>query len=281
MTSLLARRTEKVTEPAPIEPASTIVDLFWDRVHRAPARPALRFHAGEGWQSVTWGDYGRTVEEVAAGLVHLGVDHGDRVAVLATNQVRWHEADIGILSAGATSVPAYPTSASGQIAYVLHHSGARICFVGDRDQLAKVLLRRHGLPALEHVVVFGDVPDGLDDDFVLTFDDLCSLGRDKLAAEPEVVRQRTREMDADAAATIVYTSGTTGPPKGAVLTYGNLTATIAGITKVISISSEDRFISFLPLSHIAERTTSHFGQIVAGGETWFAAQSVDDRGGPS
>ncbi|HEX2383286.1 MAG TPA: long-chain fatty acid--CoA ligase [Acidimicrobiales bacterium] len=270
MTSLLTRRTEIVTEPAPIEPASTIVDLFWDRVHRAPARPALRFHTGEGWQSVTWADYGRAVAEVAAGLMHLGVDHGDRVAVLATNQVRWHEADIGILSAGATSVPAYPTSASGQLAYVLRHSGARICFVGDRDQLAKVLLRRHGLPTLEHVVVFGDVPDGLDDDFVLTFDDLCSLGRDKLAAEPEVVLQRTREIDAEAAATIVYTSGTTGPPKGAVLTYGNLTATIAGITKVISISPEDRFISFLPLSHIAERTTSHFGQIVAGGETWFA-----------
>jgi long-chain acyl-CoA synthetase len=251
-------------------PEPTIVDMFRERVQQAPARSALRFHADDGWHSVTWSDYGEAVSEVAAGLVHLGVEPGDRVAVLGANQVRWHEADIGILSAGATSVPAYPTSASGQIAYVLHHSGARLCFVGDRDQLAKVLLRRHGLPALEHVVVFGDVPDGLDDDFVLAFDDLRSLGRDRLAAEPAIVRQRSRELRPDAVATIVYTSGTTGPPKGAVLSYENLSATIASITQVVSIGPDDRFISFLPLSHIAERTVSHFGQIVSGGETWFA-----------
>ena len=266
MTTSLARRSEHV----PVSPESTIVDIFWDRVHRAPDRPALRFHSDDGWKSVTWKTYGEVVEEVAAGLVHIGIESGDRVAILASNQVGWHEADVGILSAGATSVPAYPSSASGQIAYVLHHSGTKVCFVGDRDQLAKVLLRRHGLPALEHVVVFGDVPEGLDDDFVLTFDDLCALGRDRLAVEPEVVRRTTQAIAPEAVATIVYTSGTTGPPKGAVLTYGNLSATIAGITEVVSIGPDDRFISFLPLSHIAERTVSHFGQIVAGGETWFA-----------
>jgi long-chain acyl-CoA synthetase len=265
-TSLLEEHPDRIVQAS--EP--TIVDLFWTRVQEAPGRPALRFHVGDRWHPVTWQDYGDAVAEVAAGLVHLGIEPGDRVAILSTNAVRWHEADLGILSAGATSVPAYATSASGQIAYILHHSGARVCFVGDRDQLAKVLLRRHGLPSLEHVIVFGDVPEGLDDDFVLTFDDLRSLGRDKLVAEPHVVERRMEAIRADDIATIVYTSGTTGPPKGAMLTFGNLTATIAGITRVIPIGPEDRFISFLPLSHIAERIVSHFGQIVSGGETWFA-----------
>jgi long-chain acyl-CoA synthetase len=264
-TTLLDRPIDQTTAED-----ATIVDLFWDRVEARPEGSALRYNEGGAWQSVTWKGYGEAVAEVAAGLVQLGIEPGDHVGILAGNQVRWHEADVGVLSAGAASVPTYPTSASGQIAYVLHHSGARLCFVGDRDQLAKVLLARHRLPALEHVVMLEGVPDGLDDDFLMTFDDLRSLGRDRLTREPEVVRARVRGITPESTATIVYTSGTTGPPKGALLTMANLTATIASITQVIPIGPDDRFLSFLPLSHIAERIVSHFGQIVAGGETWFA-----------
>jgi long-chain acyl-CoA synthetase len=257
-------------QAASVPAAGTLVDIFWDRVGRWPDRPALREQRDGVWQSITWRDYGNIVREVAAGLVALGIEAGDRVAVLGANQPRWHQADVGILAAGATSVPSYPTGASGQVAYVLSHAGARACFVDGRDQLAKVLLRRHRLPALEHVVLFGDRPDGLDDDFLLTFDELRQLGRDRLAAEPDLLRSRAGALRPDSLATIVYTSGTTGPPKGAMLTYGNLAATIASITTVVPLGPDDRFLSFLPLSHVAERVTSHFGQIVSGGETWFA-----------
>lgn len=250
---------------------TNIVDLFWDRVDHSPDRPALRQRVGSDWQPLNWREYGEAVTEVAAGLAALGVEPGDRVGILAFNQIRWHEADIGILAAGATSVPAYPTSASGQLTHLLGHSGARVCFVADRDQLTKVLLGRHSLPALEHVVMFDDPPDGLDDDFFLTFDDLRALGRRLVADEPALVRDRSAAITPDSTATIVYTSGTTGPPKGVILTYANLSATIRSIIEVVEIGPDDRFLSFLPLSHIAERTVSHFGQIVAGGETWFAA----------
>ena len=222
------------------------------------------------WQAVSWAEYGSAVREVAAGLVALGIEAGDRVGILAANQPRWHVADVGILAAGAVSVPAYPTGAASQVAHVLGHSGSRVCFVGDRDQLAKLLLARPRLPALERVVMLREPPDGLDDDLVLTFDDLRSLGRQQLGERPAVLDERARELRADAVATIVYTSGTTGPPKGTMITHENVAETIRSLTRVVSVGPTDRFLSFLPLSHIAERCTSHLGQILSGGETWFA-----------
>ena len=260
----------RIDEQAAPHGEATVTSLFWSRVDEHPAASALRSYDGRAWRSTTWQEYGDAVAELSAGLVELGVRPGDRVGLVASNQARWHEADLAVMCADAATVPAYATSASGQIAYILHHSGARLCFVGGRDQLAKVLLARHRLPALEHVVMLGDVPEGLDDGFVLQFDDVRERGRATLALEPASVRERVHRQSPETIATIVYTSGTTGPPKGAVLTHRNLIATIESITSVVDVGASDRFLSFLPLSHIAERVVSHFGQIVAGGETWFA-----------
>jgi long-chain acyl-CoA synthetase len=228
----------------PLDPGATLVDLFFE--------------------------YGAAVREVAAGLVALGAGPGDRVGILAANQPRWHMADIGIMAAGAVSVPAYPTGAASQVAHVLGQSGSRFCFAGDRDQLAKLLLARGRLPALERIVMLTAPPDGLDDDFVLTFDDVRSVGRERLARAPGTVSERARALTPDAVATLVYTSGTTGPPKGTMITHRNASETVRAVTRVVRVGPTDRFLSFLPLSHIAERCTSHLGQIVSGGETWFA-----------
>ena len=266
---VFARRARPEAAP-PLEAGRTLVDLFFDRAARWSERPALRYvHEGE-WRPVSWAEYGASVREVAAGLVALGVEGGDRVGILAANQPRWHMADVGILAAGAVSVPAYPTGAASQVAHVLGHSESRVCFVGDRDQLAKLLLGRPRLPALERVVMLREPPDGLDDDLVLTFDDLCSLGRQRLEQQPGLLDDRARALRPDAIATIVYTSGTTGPPKGTMITHENVAETIRSLTSVVSVGPTDRFLSFLPLSHIAERCTSHLGQILSGGETWFA-----------
>jgi long-chain acyl-CoA synthetase len=264
----VARRAEPVPM-LPLPPGATLVGLFTDRVKRWPDRPALRESVGGSWRSITWGEYGTAVSEAAAGLIDLGVDAGDRVGILAGNQPRWHMADVAILASAGVSVPAYPSAASSQIAYVLAHSGCRACFVGDPDQLAKLLLAHRRLPALEHIVLLGDAPDGLDDDLLVTFDDLCAIGRDRLRREPRVVEDRYEAIRPESLATIVYTSGTTGPPKGAQLTHANVTATVASITSAVPVGPTDRFLSFLPLSHIAERVVSHAGQVASGGETWF------------
>ncbi len=265
----LARRAETVPT-VPLGPGTTLVGLFADRVERWPDRPALRENVGGSWRSITWAEYGTAVHEAAAGLIELGVDAGDRVGILAGNQPRWHMADVAILACAGVSVPAYPSAASSQLAYVLAHAGCRACFAGDRDQLAKLLLAHRRLPALEHIVVLGDAPDGLDDELMMTFDDLCAIGRDRLRREPRVVDERSEAIRPESLATIVYTSGTTGPPKGAQLTHANITATVASVASAVPVGPTDRFLSFLPLSHIAERVVSHAGQVTSGGETWFA-----------
>lgn len=254
----------------PMEAGDTLVDLFFDRAARWSHRPALRHWQDGAWRTMTWAEYGTAVREVAAGLVALGLAPGDRAGILAGNQPRWHIADVGIIAAGGVTVPAYPTGAASQVAHVLGHSGSRVCFVGDRDQLAKLLLCRPRLPALERIVLLGEPPDGLDDDLLLTFDDLRSLGRQRLVQQPDLVEERGRDLRPDALATIVYTSGTTGPPKGTMITHQNVAETVRSTTAVVSMGPTDRFLSFLPLSHIAERCTSHLGQINSGGETWFA-----------
>ena len=204
-----------------------------------------------------------------AGLAELGVERGDRVGILSSNRVEWHEADLGVLTGGGVTVPVYATSVSSQVAYMLSHAGAKILFVESAPQLSKVLLRRNELPDLEHVVLF-DTEDGLDGDFILSWGDLLALGDQRLEHEPSLPDERARSIAPTDLATLVYTSGTTGPPKGTMITHDNVMATVRSITRVIDITPADRFISFLPLSHIAERVVSDFGQIVAGGETWFS-----------
>jgi long-chain acyl-CoA synthetase len=255
------------------EPATTdhrtIVTLFREQVAQARTRTALRHHVGGTWRSLSWTEYGDAVREVAAGLIELGVGVGDRVALLATNLPEWHFADLGTLSAAAVTVPVYPTSAPGQVAYIVDHCDARVAFVENDEQLAKILDERAAMPKLERVVVF-DEATPLDDPFLVGLEELRALGRARLERHPAAIDERLRQIAPDDLATLVYTSGTTGPPKGAMITHANLVATIDAITAVVSIGPEDRFLSFLPLSHVAERVISNFGQIFSGGETWFA-----------
>jgi long-chain acyl-CoA synthetase len=256
-------------QPAALS-GSNVVDMFRRNGRELADRPALVSRDEHGWTSVTWAEYLRQASSVAAGLIELGLEPGDRVAILSHNRLEWHLADLGSISARGVSVPIYPTSSSSQVAYQLSHSEARFCFVEGIEQVAKVLLRRHELPCLERIFCF-DPPPGLDDPFVSTLGDLREAGGRELDRNPDVVDARVGDITPDDLATIVYTSGTTGPPKGTMITHGNAMATILNVTALVPIGPDDRFLSFLPLSHIAERTVSDFGQVVSGGQTWFAS----------
>jgi long-chain acyl-CoA synthetase len=248
----------------------TVLDLFDAAVAARAAHPAMWQRDSHGnWRPTTWTEYGSRVRAIAAGLHGLGVRPGDRVGVLGSNRPEWHEADFGSLASAAVSVPVYHTSAGSQVAYVLSHSGARACFVDTEEQYAKILEHRDELPELRHVVMF-DTTTPSHDGFLISLAALCRDGLRVLARESAVVDERRLDVHPDDLATLVYTSGTTGPPKGAMLTHGNLMATMRSITSLITLSERDRFLSFLPLSHITERCVSHFGLTVCRGETWFA-----------
>jgi long-chain acyl-CoA synthetase len=262
--------TERARPAARPTTQRTVVRRFRDRVSGQPSRPALRSNVDGTWTPLTWGEYGTAVEETAAGLLALGVSPGDRVALLSGNRAEWHIADLAVLSIGAITVPIYPTNSSSQVAFVLGDSSARVCFVEGSDQIAKVLLHLGELPNLERLVGLVDLP-GLDrSGLVVDLRRLRSDGRSGLADDHDLVARAAEHIELDDTATLVYTSGTTGPPKGAVLTHGNLDWTAAAVESMVGLSPDDRFLSYLPLSHIAERITSHIGQIVSGGETWFA-----------
>jgi long-chain acyl-CoA synthetase len=247
----------------------TIVDAFRHSVRRLPDRAALRWYNDGAWSALTWSGYGRAVDEVAAGLAEVGVLPDDRIAILSGNRTEWHLADIGVLVGGAVTVPIYPTSSPEQVAYVLGHSEARLCFVENELQLAKVLEVRDQLSFLRQVVVFGG--DGQwDDAFVKSFAELRSSGVRRLDREPALVESRSDAVVADQLATLVYTSGTTGPPKGAMISHANIMWTLRSAISVFDLREGERFLSFLPLSHIAERMISDFASAATGGETWFA-----------
>jgi long-chain acyl-CoA synthetase len=252
------------------ETGETVLDLFDQAVHTRGAHAAMRRRDAHGhWQAIAWSEYAAAVREIAAGLHGLGVRPGDRAGILAFNRPEWHEADMGVLAAAVVSVPIYQTSAGAQVAYVLSHSGARVCFVDGEEQFAKIVEHRDELPELRHVVMFEATTPSADG-FLLSLDALRVLGREVLARESSVVDERRRDVVPGDLATLVYTSGTTGPPKGAMLTHANLMATMRSITQLITFDEQDRFLSFLPLSHITERCVSHFGLVLSRGETWFA-----------
>jgi long-chain acyl-CoA synthetase len=251
----------------------TVCSMFWNKVEEIPDQPALSSREGEGWKTLTWRDYGDAVRETALGLIALGVEPKQTVALLSKNRPEWHIADVAGLTAGATTVPVYVTNSPPQVSYILGHSESRVAFVEDEEQLLKIEKERDELPNLRHVVIFDGVASA--DGFVLTLDDLRAKGRDLGDEQPDAYEARWKAVEPDDTATIVYTSGTTGPPKGAMLSHHNVVFTCASLhQRMPEPANSGRRVSFLPLSHIAERDTSHFLGIYNGLHVYFA-ESLD------
>ncbi|HLN05485.1 MAG TPA: long-chain fatty acid--CoA ligase [Acidimicrobiales bacterium] len=263
---------EKRSVGVPAEQGSTIVDALIANGVRHPDRPAMRHCSAERpteWEVLTWADYLLAARQIAGGLAELGVGPGQRVAILSANRVEWHLADLGALLNGSVTVPVYPTSSPSQVAYILGHAEVKVCFVDSHAQLGKLTEIRDQLPALERVVL-ADGAWRSGDSFVIGFEEFRAWGADRLTRDPDAIEERSRQVQPDDLATIVYTSGTTGPPKGTMISHANIMWTLRKVTPVYNIGEGDRLLSFLPLSHIAERMMSDFLPIGVGGETWFA-----------
>jgi long-chain acyl-CoA synthetase len=247
----------------------TIVAALRNNVRRIPDRPALRSRVESGWETMSWAEYGRVVAEVTAGLAELGIGPGQHVGIFSNNRAEWHLADFGTLANGSVTVPVYQTSSSQQVAYILGHAEARLCFVEGHDLATRILERKDELPKLDRLVVFDD-DERLDDPYLLGFAELRAIGAARLQREPELFDARADAVAPEHLATLVYTSGTTGPPKGVMVSHANIMWTIESSVSRLHIREGERLLSFLPLSHVAERMMSDFAAVAVGAETWFA-----------
>jgi long-chain acyl-CoA synthetase len=208
-------------------------------------RPALRHKVGDEWVDIEYGELGSVVSEVARGLIDLGIERGDRVAILANTRPEWTFANLGILASGAASVSIYQTNSPEECHYVLEHSESRAVFVEDGEQLAKIREIEDDLPALEFVIVM--VPeDGLDIGDASTLDQLRERGRGREQSELD---ERTASVTPEDACVFIYTSGTTGPPKGVILTHGNYRAMVDAVEEPAALEGDELTYLFLPLAH--------------------------------
>ena len=189
--------------------APNLALLFLQRVEASADREAFRYPDSGKWTSVTWKQAADRVEALAAGLLALGVAPEDRIGIASTTRYEWILADLAIMCAGAATTTVYPSTNAEDTAYILADSESRIVFAEDDTQLGKLTERRGDLPNLAKVVVFDGTADG---DWVITLDDLASLGAKYLAEHPSSVRTTAEEIAADRLATLIYTSGTTGKP---------------------------------------------------------------------
>jgi long-chain acyl-CoA synthetase len=210
------------------------------------------------WRAWSWTEYYNTSKAFGLGLYSLGVRKGDRVALLSENRLEWLAADMGILGIGACTVPIYVTLLAPEVSYIISNSGSKIFIAENQDAVRKVLDEIDQCPTLEKIVVIETGGCDLSHPLLLSFEELLRLGRDRDAEAPGLFDTLTDTVGPDDLATLVYTSGTTGPPKGAMISHGNILAVFAGLDAVVPAYETDVTVPFLPLCHVFERIAGHF-----------------------
>jgi long-chain acyl-CoA synthetase len=251
--------------------ADTVPLLFYQQVAKYGDRVALRKKYLGRWHEISWREYGQRVREVALGLIALGLRRGDRVSLIAENRPEWLYSDLGIMAAGGISVGIYTTNSAEECQYIVNHSESRFHIAEDEGQLEKALRLRGRLPFLQTIIVIDT--KGLrkfHDPMVISFDQLLAAGREYDAAHSGRFERELQEGQPQDIAILVYTSGTTGPPKGAMLSHDTILFTTTMVDAVGPIYGSDEVISYLPLSHIAERLLTTFAQIRYGYTVNFA-----------
>ena len=231
-----------------LETPPSVGRMFLDRVGASSDREAYRYPTGDGWTSLTWAQMGERVSRVAAGLIALGIEPEERVAIASGTRFEWILADLAILCAGGATTTVYPTTIADDVAYILGDSGSRIVFAEDAVQVDKLRERRSELPSVARVVTFDDVVDS-GDDWVMSLADLERRGAALLRETSSAVTQRVDACRPEHLATLIYTSGTTGRPKGVRLPHSAWTYEGVAVRELDILSADDLQYLWLPLAH--------------------------------
>jgi long-chain acyl-CoA synthetase len=241
--------------------SSTIADLIGLAAVRYGDTPAIRHKQDGAWKDVGYAELSDIVSEVGRGLIDLGIEPGDRVAILCATRPEWTYVDFGITSTGAVAVPIYPTNSPEECQWVAGNSEARVVVCEDAEQVAKIRAVQGDLPALEQIVVVepsgdeakrppkGEAPPVTSEarqSDAIPLDELRERGRGR---DPEELAERARAVTREQPYTIIYTSGTTGPPKGCVLSHGNYRDVVSMVEQDAVVQAGDVAYLFLPLAH--------------------------------
>jgi long-chain acyl-CoA synthetase len=253
-----------------VEGNTTVSALFRHRRNQFGERVAHREKDLGIWKSYSWNDYYRHACQIGAGLVSLGLKRGQVVAILSEDNRYWLYCDMGIVLVGGITTGVYTTDSASQLSYLMNDSEAPFLFIENDEQLDKYLEARDskdgdGMAGVEKVIVYER--DGLrdfHDDKVIFIDELLELGQAWLDQHPGFIDAEIEKADGNDTLMLVYTSGTTGPPKGAMISHRNMLYQIAYAIPMLEVEDTDEQLCFLPLCHIYERLLSVYGQLGAG-----------------
>ena len=246
-------------------PYETIAHKILKNGDRIGHLPAYHVKTGTAWVPTTWKTYAEQVRAAAKSFIALGVEPGDAVTILSFNRPEWTVADVAAMAAGAVPAGIYTTNSPTECRYIIGHSEAPIVFVENQSQLDKILQVRGDLPDLRHVVVIDG--EASDDAMVMTWDQFMAAGAE---VDDAALEGRMSVLEGEGLATLIYTSGTTGPPKGVMLSHDNLAWTPDQVMAPLGISVDDRVLSYLPMSHIAEQLFTIHAPAVAGFPVYYA-----------
>ena len=228
-----------------------IYSLFRERVGRYTG-DVFYVREGGGWRGISWGQFGKDAHAVASALLASGLGRGAAVCVLMGNVPEWPVCDLGVIAAGGVSCGLYPTSSAEQCRYIIGHSDAEFVFADTAAQLEKVLGVREGLTKVRQFVVL-DAEAARGREGVLSFAEFLRLGEERREATAAELRARAEGARADDTALMVYTSGTTGLPKGACLSHRYVINSVESLRGVVPVYDTDVAFSYLPFGHVAER----------------------------
>ncbi len=250
-----------------------IYSLFCERVEQYRMREAFFVRRGDLWEGISWGRFEREAHEFASGLIACGLEKSGAVAILMGNVPEWPSSDLGTIIAGGVGVGLYPTSSAEQCRYIINHSDAEFVLVDNRSQLEKILHVRDGLPKLKSIIVLDEL-SAREHQGVLSYREFLQLGAERLAETRKVIEERARHAQPEETVIMVYTSGTTGLPKGACLSHRYVIESVESLRETIPMFDTDVSFSYLPYCHVAERISGLYNRLYAGAAAYF----VEDIG---
>ena len=250
----------------------SITHMLLNSIEKYPDKDALRFRRAGNLRHYSYREFAEMIQALTHGLAAMGLKAGDKIAILSNNRPEWTIADFAGLSLRCVVVPIYQTLPPNQIAYILKDSETRAIFVEDETQYEKIVQLRKKAPKLKFVFSFQEIADA--EGQVQSFDQLIAMGKEHQERQPNLFHESINKIEPLEICSMVYTSGTTGDPKGVMLHHHGFITDIINADAVLNIEPEDVFLSFLPLSHLYERVAGHWTPMYKGATIHYS-QSID------